>query len=56
MVKSDRDKLLAEKKNQKTSLEMRIKTLKQKEERARGQIETTSKSIQTDLQNQQPTM
>ncbi|TXT62126.1 MAG: Prefoldin subunit beta [Promethearchaeota archaeon] len=52
MVKSDRDKLLAEKKSQKTSLDMRIKTLKQKEERARGQIETTSKAIQADLQNQ----
>jgi prefoldin beta subunit len=53
MVKSERDKLLAEKKSQKTSLEMKIKTLKQKEERARGQIENMTKSIQSDLQQQQ---
>ncbi len=53
MVKSERDKLLAEKKSQKTSLEMKIKTLKSKEERARGQIENVSKSIQSDLQQKQ---
>jgi prefoldin beta subunit len=53
MVRSEHDKLLAEKKNQKTSMEMRIKTLKQKEERARGQVEQLSKKIQKELQDQQ---
>ncbi|MBD3194648.1 MAG: prefoldin subunit beta [Candidatus Lokiarchaeota archaeon] len=53
MVKSNKDKLLAEKKSQNTSLEMRIKTLKQKEERTRSQIKQLSQSLQSDLQQQQ---
>ncbi len=50
LVKSDRNKLLDEKKSLKISLEMRLKTLKQKEERVKNQIETMSKSLQADFQ------
>ncbi len=49
-LKSDRNKLLDEKKSQKISLEMRLKTLKQKEERVKNQLETMSKSFQADFQ------
>ena len=49
-VKSDRNKLLDEKKSLKVSLEMRLKTLKQKEERVKNQLETMSKSLQADFQ------
>ncbi|MEJ2252615.1 MAG: prefoldin subunit beta [Candidatus Lokiarchaeota archaeon] len=52
MVKSNRNTLLDEKKNQKTNYEMRVKTLKQKEDRTRNQIETISKNIQAELQTQ----
>jgi len=51
-IKSQKDKLLSEKKSLKVTLEMRSKTLKQKEERTRNQLETMKKSIQADLQNQ----
>ncbi|MFX0020895.1 MAG: prefoldin subunit beta [Candidatus Hermodarchaeota archaeon] len=50
LVKSDRNKLLDEKKSLKISLEMRLKTLKQKEERVKTQIETMRKSLQADFQ------
>jgi len=49
-VKSDRNKLLDEKKSTKISLEMRLKTLKQKEERVKNKLETMSKSLQADFQ------
>jgi prefoldin beta subunit len=50
LLKSDRNKLLDEKKSAKISLEMRLKTLKQKEERVKNQLETMSKSLQADFQ------
>ncbi|MFW9819122.1 MAG: prefoldin subunit beta [Candidatus Thorarchaeota archaeon] len=50
LVKSDRNKLLDEKKSLKISIEMRLKTLKQKEERVKNQLETMSKSLQADFQ------
>ncbi|MFW9826389.1 MAG: prefoldin subunit [Candidatus Thorarchaeota archaeon] len=50
LVKSDKNRLLDEKKSLKVSLEMRIKTLKQKEERLKTQIDTMTKSLQADLQ------
>ncbi len=50
LVKSERNKLLDEKKSLKVTLEMRQKTLKQKEERIKTQIETMSKSLQADFQ------
>jgi prefoldin beta subunit len=50
LVKSNKNKLFDEKKSLKVTLEMRIKTLKQKEERLKTQIETMTKSLQADLQ------
>lgn len=50
LVKIKRDKLLDEKKSLKVTLEMRLKTIKQKEERVKNQLETMSKSLQADLQ------
>ena len=50
LVKSEKNKLLDEKKSLKVTLEMRLKTIKAKEERLKNQIETTRKSIQADLQ------
>ena len=51
LVKSEKTKLLDEKKSMKITLEMRLKTLKQKEERVKNQIETLRKSLQLDFQN-----
>ena len=51
LVKSQRDKLLGEKKSLKVTLEMRLKTLDQKKSRLENQITTLSNSIQADLQN-----
>ncbi len=51
MVNVEKDKILAEKKSMKTTLEMRSKTLSQKLERLKNQLETAEKSFQTDLQN-----
>jgi len=50
MVKSERDKLLDEKKSLKVSTEMRLKTVKQKEERSLQTLENMRKSLQADLQ------
>jgi len=50
LVKSERNKLIDEKKSLKVTLEMRLKTLKQKEERVKTQIETMRKSLQADFQ------
>jgi prefoldin beta subunit len=50
LVKSEKNKLLDEKKSLKVTREMRLKTLKQKEERLKSQIETMSKSLQADFQ------
>ena len=50
LVKSEKNKLLDEKKSLKVTLEMRLKTLKQKEERVKTQIETIRKSLQADFQ------
>lgn len=52
LVKSEKNKLLDEKKSLKVTLEMRLKTLKQKEERVRNQIETMRKSFEADFQAQ----
>jgi prefoldin beta subunit len=51
MVKSERNKLLDEKKSLKVTIEMRIKTLSQKEERTKQQLTTMKNSLQADLQN-----
>ena len=50
MVKSERDKLLDEKKSAKVSTEMRLKTVKQKEERSIQTLENMRKALQVDLQ------
>jgi len=50
LVKSEKNKLLDEKKSLKVTLEMRIKTLKQKEERTRQSLQSLQKSLQADLQ------
>ena len=50
LVKSNKNKLLDDKKSLKVTLEMRLKTLKQKEERVKSQIETLRKSLQADFQ------
>ena len=50
LVKSEKNKLLDEKRSLKVTLEMRLKTLKQKEERVKTQIETMRKSLQADFQ------
>jgi len=52
MVKSDRNKLLDEKRSLKVTLEMREKTLKQKEERTKTQLETMRKSLQADISSE----
>ncbi len=51
LVKSEKNKLLDEKKSLKVTLEMRVKTLDQKKSRLENQITTLSNSIQADLQN-----
>lgn len=51
MVKSERDRLLDEKKSLKITLEMQSKTLTQKTERTKNSLETLQKSLQADLQN-----
>ena len=51
LVKSEKNKLLDEKKSLKVTLEMRSKTLAQKLDRTKGQIETMRNSIQADLQS-----
>ncbi|MFX1374882.1 MAG: prefoldin subunit beta [Promethearchaeota archaeon] len=51
LVKSERNKLLDEKKSLKVTLEMRIKTLDQKKSRLENQITTLSNSIQANFQN-----
>jgi prefoldin beta subunit len=50
LVKSEKTKLLDEKKSLKVTLEMRLKTLKQKEDRVKTQIETMRKSLQADFE------
>jgi prefoldin beta subunit len=51
MVKSDRNKLLDEKKSLKITLEMRSKTLAQKTERTKNSFESLQKSLQSELSN-----
>jgi prefoldin beta subunit len=51
LVKSEKNKLLDEKKSLKVTLEMRSKTVAQKIERTKSQIETMRNSIQADLQS-----
>ena len=52
MVKSEVTRLLDEKRSLKVTLDMRNKTLQQKIERSKSQIESMSKSLQADLQPQ----
>ncbi|MHA1805770.1 MAG: prefoldin subunit [Promethearchaeota archaeon] len=52
LVRCDRNKLLAEKKSMKATLEMRSKTLAQKLDRTKNQIDTMRKSLESDLRNQ----
>jgi len=51
MVKSEKNKLLDEKKSLKVSLEMRIKTLDQKITRTQGEATRIQNSLQSVLQN-----
>jgi len=51
LVKSEKNILIDEKKSLKVTLEMRVKTINQKLERTKSQIDTMRKSIQADLQN-----
>ena len=51
MVKSNRDKLLDEKKSLKITLEMRSKTIAQKTERTKNSFETLQQSLQNELSN-----
>jgi len=51
LVKSEKNTLLDEKKSLKVTLEMRSKTIAQKIDRSKNQLETLRKSIQADLQN-----
>ncbi len=51
LVKSEKTKLLDEKKSMKVTLTMRLKTLQQKEDRIKTQIETLRKSLKLDFQN-----
>jgi len=51
LVKSEKNKLLDEKKSLKVTMEMRLKTVKAKEERTKSSIENLRNSIQADLQN-----
>ncbi len=51
LVKSEKNKLLDEKKNLKVTIEMRVKTIKQKESRVKGEIERIRNSLQADFQN-----
>jgi len=52
LVKSEKNKLLDEKKSLKVTLDMRMKTIEQKLERTKSQVETLRKSIQEDFQDQ----
>ncbi len=49
LVKSERNKLLDEKKSLKVSNEMQLKTIKQKEERSLQTLENMRKSLQADF-------
>ncbi|MHA1490570.1 MAG: prefoldin subunit beta [Promethearchaeota archaeon] len=51
LVKSEKNKLLDEKKNLKKTLEMRVTTIKQKESRVKGEIERIRNSLTADFQN-----
>jgi prefoldin beta subunit len=51
LVKSERNKLLDEKKSLKVTLEMRVKTLEQKRSRTESTLNTLKNSVQKDLQD-----
>lgn len=52
MVKSERDRLLDEKKSQKASLELKLKTITQREERTKTQLETLRVALEKDFKDQ----
>lgn len=51
MVKSEKNRLLDEKKSLKVSLEMRVKTIDQKKTRTEGEVTRIRNSLQAELQN-----
>lgn len=51
-VKSERDRLLDEKKSQKASLELKLKTINQREERTKKQLETLRVALEKDFKDQ----
>ncbi len=53
LIRSQKEKLLDEKKSQKVKLEIEIKKLKQTEERTKNQINTMSQSIQSEVNKTQ---
>ncbi len=52
MVKSERDRLLDEKKSQKASIELKLKTITQREERTKTQLETLRIALEKDFKDQ----
>jgi len=50
-VKSERDRLLDEKKSQKASLELKLKTINQREERTKKQLETLRVALEKDFKD-----
>ena len=52
MVKSERDRLLDEKKSQKASIELKLKTITQREERTKTQLETLKIALEKDFKDQ----
>jgi len=52
MVKSERDRLLDEKKSQKASIELKLKTITQREKRTKTQLETLKIALEKDFKDQ----
>ncbi len=52
MVKSERDRLLDEKKSQKASIELKLKTITQREKRTKTQLETLQVALEKDFKDQ----
>ncbi len=52
MVKSERDRLLDEKKSQKASIDLKLKTITQREERTKTQLETLRIALEKDFKDQ----
>ena len=52
LVKSEKNKLLDEKKSLRATIEMRIKTLQSKEQRTKSTLEAQRKALEAELQKQ----